>query len=184
MTLIDPHSQQFTDDAFVDEKTALADLDMRLAACDLFHVSEEVEGYPTQPRFEAELKELRIDRLLIPKAKLLDAGWKNGIVGIEAKKGGHKLGALVNQAADYTRAVWRMKKSGNAVVATWVFIWPCEKVYGDAESFMATNRIGVAFPPRFGQLVLQVCATNMLRVNEDGSFSCKTLNPHRKAGSR
>jgi hypothetical protein len=102
---------QYTTGGWADEGLAVADLDRRLDACGLFQVCREVRGQYVQPRYRAEEKQPRIDRLLIPKMRLIQAGWEYGVVGIECKCSGKKLGPIVAQCLDYGRAVFKSTHS-------------------------------------------------------------------------
>jgi hypothetical protein len=111
---------------------------------DHWHVMREVEGWMLHPRLDTTGSgRPRIDLLLQPKKPLLEAGWRWGIVGIECKKSGTKVGRVISQAMDYTRCVWDTP-NGFAVMSRFVFIWPCEPPKSDIESVMVQHRIGVA----------------------------------------
>jgi hypothetical protein len=113
---------------------------------DHWHVMREVEGWMLHPRLDtAGSGRPRIDLLLQPKKPLLEAGWRWGIVGIECKKSGTKVGRVISQAMDYTRCVWDTP-NGFAVMSRFVFIWPCEPPKSDIDSVMVQHRIGVAHP--------------------------------------
>lgn len=163
------------------ESANLADLDARLEAIDLFRVYPEVSGYQVAPRLGTEHKDLRIDRVLVPNRRLIEMGWANGIIGIEGKKGGHKVGPLVLQALDYTRAVWRLPQGGIDVVCRYVLIYPCEKLTGDIESIAVQNRIGRA--SLYGETLTFHSGRNMLRVFA-GHPEIANLTAGAKAGSR
>lgn len=169
---------------FATEPEAWADLDARLEALAMFKVYPEVWGFPIQPRLDTELKELRIDRLLIPLQKAINQGWRLGAVGIEAKCSGKKLGPLINQGLDYARAAWHLPLSHVTVMTSWTFLWPCSRFGGDLESVAVSNRIGVAYSDTFARLVLNVGGMNVLRFSNDGDIACKMPKAGGKAGSR
>jgi hypothetical protein len=109
-----------------------------------WHVLQEVDGWMLHPRMDTNgTGRPRIDVLLQPKKALIERGWRWGIVGIECKKSGTKVGRVVSQAMDYTRCVWDTP-NGFAVMSRFVFIWPCEPPKNDLESVMVQHRIGVA----------------------------------------
>jgi hypothetical protein len=109
-----------------------------------WHVLQEVDGWMLHPRLDtAGPGRLRIDVLLQPKRALIESGWRWGIVGIECKKSGTKIGRVISQAMDYTRCVWETPNGFN-VMTRLVFVWPCEPVKNDLESVMVQHRIGVA----------------------------------------
>ena len=123
-------------------------------------VRQEVRGWLLQPRMDTEGSgNPRIDMILQPTRLLMEAGWRYGMVGIECKRSGVKLGRVISQAMDYTRCVWEMP-SGIDVMTRMVFIWPCDNVKSDIESVMIQHRIGVACPRhRGGRLLLRVGET-------------------------
>ena len=53
-----------------------------------------------QPRPGQVQRTVRIDRVLLPKLKLVTAGWTHGAIGIEAKRSGEKIGQPLAQMAD------------------------------------------------------------------------------------
>jgi hypothetical protein len=167
------------------EEKAMAALDERLAACELFKVYREVAGFPTQPRQGSDLKTMRIDRLLVPTQKLLASGWANGVIGIEGKKSVAKLGRTIAQCEDYRRAVWELPTGNIAVQASWVFVWPCRPVGCDLQSIMVQNRIGTVSESPWFHLVFQVGSERMLGINPDLTFQHRDMTGvGRKAGSR
>ena len=138
------NGELLTAEGFADELASQKYLDEMLAKTGLFRIYPEVVGEYIQPRLLAERKEARIDRLCIPTKKLLDAGWRHGPLGIEAKRSGQKVGPVVAQATDYSRVLWHFQP-GFHVAVEWIFIWPMHKPYGAAESVMVNNRIGYAY---------------------------------------
>src|SRR4051812_43868554 len=84
---VDPNrSTQETIGPWQDEHEAMRDFDARIKRSELFRVYKEVNGWLQQPRVGAEKKDMKIDRILLPTAKLLNIGWKYGAVGIEGKE--------------------------------------------------------------------------------------------------
>lgn len=111
---------------------------------DHWQVLQEVEGWMLHPRIDtAGSGRPRIDILLQPRRGLIEFGWRWGVVGIECKKSGTKLGRVISQAMDYTRCVWGTPNGFN-IMTRFVFVWPCDPVKNDLESVMIQNRIGVA----------------------------------------
>lgn len=110
----------------------------------------EVNGFVFQPRLMTEYKPIiRIDRIVYPSNRLIEAGWVAGPFGVEAKKPGvEKIGKAVSQAMDYTKAAFEVSPStmpGTRLTLEWVFLWPFHSVTGDLASVMAQNRIGVCW---------------------------------------
>ena len=141
----DGGSQSFTDGGYPDEKHAEQHLDSLLSECPLFTVHKELTGrYLVSLPFQADSSP-RIDRLLIPTKRLLEAGWMHGPIGIEIKRHEEKLGKVVSQCMDYTSASFRLS-NGAVVIPERVFIWHVsERISGDLASVMNQARVGVAF---------------------------------------
>jgi hypothetical protein len=83
-----------------------------------------------------------IDRILEPAAKLRDSGWNKGLIGVELKKSGIKVGPPLSQMLDYLRCCWYDPENFIAVMITYCFLWPLEKCGGPTASMMAQNHIG------------------------------------------
>ncbi len=161
----------------------MAELDRRLKLADCFTVYNEVEGYYTQPRYDSELITPRIDRLLLPKANLIAAGWRLGAIGIEGKASKKKVGPVVCQALDYARAIFTCPNSFVRVSPSWVFIWPLETMYCSIACLMAQNCIGEAYGRSYEILRLASCGVSFLTVSDRG---IEVRNPTRgkRVGSR
>jgi hypothetical protein len=144
--------------SFTDEPVSMDDLDKRLERSGLFMVYREVYGENLQPRIDIESKAgsdnihktAYIDRILVPKPQLIEAGWRGGIIGVEGKKSGMKIGKAVCQAMDYTRCVWTLPDRHVHVMAKWIFVWPADIEKCDLGSIMANFRIGTAGPFKDG----------------------------------
>lgn len=176
---------QYTDGFWQDEDAAKAELDARLLRCvNLFAVHPEVTGYYLQPRYLTSEKAPRIDRLLVPKARLIDAGWTYGVIGVECKRSGMKLGPVIAQCQDYGRAVFKSKLSSVSVACEWVFIWPLQDVRGDLASVMTQNRIGGLFAPRCGLLNFKTACGTILDVRGEQDFRIGRVAAGCKVGSR
>ncbi len=134
----------FTDDGFPDEPEALRELDSIIMASALFSIERECVGEYIHPRHNTNDKEARIDRILIPTQKAIDAGWNCGAVGFEGKKSGTALGPMLVQAIDYTRCLFVLSNK-NKIMLDWIFCFPVKNPGGDIESVMLNNRIGCAY---------------------------------------
>ena len=91
-----------------------------------------------------------IDRILEPTSKLRDAGWTKGLIGVELKKSGIKVGQPLSQMLDYLRCVWFSPDNHMSVLIDYCFLWPLEKCGGVTASIMAQNRVGgvcLKYPP-------------------------------------
>lgn len=168
--------------AFDTEDEAAHALDDVLRLSEAFHVYHEVPGYYMAHRPDRQLKTPRIDRILVPTAKLRDAGW-NATIGVEIKQSGAKCGPTICQALDYTWAVFRC--GSTYLYPEWVFIWPMETQLGDIQSVMTQNRIGVVSQGREDTIRFWCGGTSVIGVSPRGVEYVKQTNgPGRKVGSR
>lgn len=175
-----------TGGSFATEEDAAEHLDTLLqSVADLFAVTKEVSGTRQFSRPQQLQSGVRIDRILYPKKKLLHAGWRSGVVGIEIKKSGHPAGPLVAQAEDYMQSAFTFD-SGVSVCLNSVYLFPAFRVAGIAASILAQRRIGFAGDDR-GRLSLTLNNTSLLRFAFDGECSVGVsgqLNCGMKVGSR
>src|SRR5215469_13652561 len=88
------------------EKGAAEAFDAFILRTGLFHVHGEVRGTHLQPLPGQNPKGMRIDRILSPTQKLLDAGWNGRTIGVEFKKSGLPIGRAIAQMEDYRRSAW------------------------------------------------------------------------------
>ena len=179
-------NDSYTAGTYATEEDAAAALDGILITCGLWSVYAEVRGTLCQPRPAQEPKGLRIDRLLIPNQRLRDLGWSHGVVGIEVKKSGTKIGPPLAQALDYGRAVFAIPQLGGIRVwLDWVFIWPMPKQNGTVASVLCQNRIGSATSDDWNLLQLKSGEHNLLKVGHDGIIEMgHAIVNGQKAGSR
>lgn len=174
-----------TGGSFATEEDAAEHLDALLDSTgDLFAVIKEVSGTRQYLRPQQSKTGVRIDRILYPKKRLLNAGWRSGVVGIEIKKSGHAAGPLVAQAEDYMQSVFTFE-SGVSVVLNSVFLYPAFETAGIAASILAQRRIGFV-GERDGRLCLLLNNTCLIRYAR-GDVRVGTssqLNCGMKVGSR
>jgi hypothetical protein len=151
---------------------------------DLWQAYRQVPGTLIHPRRAQIDKSMRIDRILVPKQGLIDAGWTHGVFGVEIKRSGESLGKPIAQALDYLRSVWTLPNNFH-VWLDWVFIWPMPATSGALASICAQQRIGSARPgwSDARSIELHCGPTTMLRV---ANGEIKVGNPRngRKSGSR
>lgn len=166
------------------ETASAAALDSLLATADLFNVYDEVPGTLVQPRPGQIDKAVRIDRILIPNQRLLDLGWRHGIVGVEIKRSDIAIGRPLAQAMDYTRSAFTLPGSRFQIVPTWVFVWPEDKQHGPLASLMAQNRVGVISSKTWALLQFTVGEMVLLHVSHDGTTRLGNQSSGTKAGSR
>lgn len=165
------------------EQDSVAELDRILTQIGAFNVYREVVGEYIQPRVGQDRKTPRIDRMLIPKTELIEAGWAHGPIGIECKRSGEKLGPAIAQCIDYSRAVWHHRDYRLAL--NWVFLWPAEKTHGALASILAQQRIGTAFTSPYELLKLASGEQVLASFNPDGQLRrVRAGDWGRKAGSR
>lgn len=176
--------QILTGQQFETEPEAMDAFDRAAEASGCFSkIHREVRGEYLQPRLGCDRECCRIDRILIPNAKLIGAGWPHGPIGVEGKCSGKKIGKVLAQALDYTRAIWFLPH-GFEVHLRWVFLWPLDALKGDIESVMAQNRIGHVRSHQRTPLVFACGGTCGITIYADGTVQAKALPMGNKAGSR
>jgi hypothetical protein len=179
-----PNACQFTSGNWSEERDAVTELDRRLDVAGLFKVYREVGGHYTQPRYGITPATPRIDRVLVPNERLISAGWTHGIIGVECKCSGKKLGPVVAQCQDYARAVFEIGDARFAVVCRWVFIWPLDRYFGDIASTMDQNRIGGLCGNSYALLRFKTAGVNLLEVNNNGELRIGNARQGSRIGSR
>jgi hypothetical protein len=136
------NSPDYTHGDYETEKEAEDDLDAALARFGMFTVHKEVVGCHLQPRLGQEVFKPRIDRLLIPNASAVAAGWTHGAVGVEVKRTFEKVGRPMAQMIDYSRCAFRIKPSGISVIPSYVFLFNYSTQGGPLASVFAQQRLG------------------------------------------
>jgi hypothetical protein len=140
----------------------------------LFSLYPEVDGTPLDLSRDRELKDYRIDRVLIPTRQAILNGWDIGAVGIEIKASGTDIGKALAQCMDYQRSIWETP-SGFHYRLRWVFLFPCRQVVGAAAALMANGHVGYAYSgngswdSKETMLVLGCGCLNPLTVERDGN---------------
>ena len=173
------------------ENHSTAALDSILTELGHFIIYREVEGYYLQPRLGQDLKRPRIDRILVPKPHLIEAGWHHGPIGIECKRSGAKVGPAMSQLLDYSRAAWLVEPTkGIWIVVQWLFLWPLEYLHGPLASIQAQHRVGSATPntSTYNRSVALTLSTGTMPAvgifHHDGTVHVGPGLNGRKAGSR
>lgn len=185
------NANAFTEGDFHNEDDAWEFFDNWIDVSGGFRVYREVWGRYLLSRPFANESRPRIDRFLIPKQPVLDAGWIYGPIGIEGKKSGHKIGKAVSQALDYSAAVFEPIPGFHFNLES-VFVFPVSMPKGDVASVMTQNRIGcVRISHGKYPLTFQMGGTHVIELQADQSgdvpqisFSCKPIVSGRKRGSR
>lgn len=165
------------------EQDAAAAFDEAVERTGLFAMHREVRGTLLQPRPGQVDKSVRIDRILIPTPRLGQLGWNLGMVGVEIKRSGIKVGPAIAQAMDYTRACFTIGY-GVQIIPTMVFLWPADKQHGPLASVLAQNRLGTAETNRWAALRLMSGEMNVLHVSHTGEVRIGTGTAGAKVGSR
>jgi hypothetical protein len=167
---------------FADEKIGLAFFDQLVESTGLFAIHREVDGWLLHTLPRTEEKTVRIDRILMPSKKLLEAGWTHGYIGVEGKKPGEKMGAAIAQADDYMRSAFISPVSGGRILLNWCVLYPFEYPSGPTESVLAQNRLATCSP--FDRhLTFKSSAKNLLNT-WDGKIDIKPADTIRKVGCR
>lgn len=178
-----PYSRTFTQGDWLSEAESAAAFDGAIDP-DVWSLHREVRGRLVQPRPQQVDKTLRIDRILVPGPRLIRAGWTNGIIGCEIKKSGVKIGPVIAQAMDYSRAVWTLEPSGIRVWLDWVFIWPMSKQSGPIASVLAQNRIGSATADRWTRIHFKSGECNVVKVDSNGIIDLGQARAGARVGNR
>lgn len=164
------------------EVEAAADFDAIVRNVDLFTSYAEVPGTLLQPRPGQVDKSVRIDRVLVPNSRLIDAGWRGGIIGVELKKEAYS-GRAIAQGIDYTRSAFRLGPANFLIICDYVFIWAWGKQDGPLASVMAQTHVGSVTSTSWTPLHFRTGENNVLRVHTDGRLDFGTQVGN-KAGSR
>lgn len=164
------------------EAAALATFDRRIGESCCFSSYPEVDGEILQPRLGTEKRSVRIDRILVPTAKLLAAGWTSGPIGIEAKRPGFSIGKPVSQLLDYLRSVFCV--GGYQLVLEWGFLYPYEPVHGALGVVMAEHRIGVVGVLSGERIVFDVGGKNVIAIDGENNVAVSAACRGGKAGRR
>lgn len=137
----------------------------------LFSIYREVDGFYIQPRNTGLIKAPRIDRILVPKQKIIDSKYNYGIIGVELKADDHKIGRPLLQVLDYMRSVFALVKNGvyyASIMLDTCFVFPFEELKGDTESITKQNLIGTGTFTNKG-LKLKFGSINFLEI-ENGEM--------------
>lgn len=180
------HEQLHTAGEFTTEAESLAAFDRLVGRHpDLFSSFPEVRGWYTQPRLNTVERTPRIDRILVPRARLVEAGWTHGPIGVEAKSSGRKAGPAIAQILDYGRAVFLIESGcWPRIMLEWIFLWPAVKAGGDLASIMTQHRIGLVHAAHDGSLIFTTDSTTAIKVAPNGAVTARELAAGRKAGTR
>lgn len=184
-------SEQRDRENFVTEELSAADFDRRIDICVESGVflkpKKEVWGYYLARRPGRQEQRARIDRVLIPGPRLIEAGWTKTI-GVELKKSDCDFGAAVSQAIDYTYCNWNIGTYW--MYCERIFLWPFAMPGGPLQSVMLQNGIGVVHSKQyrsseFDRLLVFQLERNNIIVSPDGTLEqCAATDGGKKTGSR
>lgn len=153
-------------DGFADEKEAVEDLRRRLTMSGLFKIHDEVQGKSTGLWHIQTLR--RIDMVLVPTSKALDAGWNQGFVGVECKRSGKTIDEAMHQAITYMDAVWTLGDWRGLIVLSSVYCWPYYWPHKNQSlsTRLVNARVGTIEPAmRDGFRMVRAAGTPMLSWN-------------------
>ena len=153
------------------------------AADGMFRVYREADGKPVSKHHFQEYHDIRADVLLIPTAKIIAAGWWGGVIVVEVKRSGEKIGPGCNQLLDYMNSAFSLH-GGVAVLPGFGFLFPASKQHGAMASVMAQQHVGTAFHHRRGSLDLFCGECRVLSIGQDGRIDIGNINFGCKIGSR
>jgi hypothetical protein len=172
------------------EQEACSAFDEAALRSGAFKLWKEVPGEMIHPLpGNGEKQRYRIDRVLVPTEKLVDAGWTKGLIGVEIKKSDVKAGPPLSQSLDYLRCAWTGPLWIRFMIG-YVFLFPMEKTQGTIASLMAQNHFGTCrlnYDPSkewhrleffLGEQPLIECFLNT------GVIKVKNTNVGNKTGSR
>jgi len=148
----------------------------------LFAVYRQARGHPLCQRHFQALKSVRADLLLVPDARLLAAGWNGGVIVVEAKRSGEKIGPGLSQLLDYLNVAWPIE-GGICVLPTFGFLFPAPHQGGPVASIMAQQHIGVAHV-HHGGLEFWCGESRVLTVYKSGDVRLGHVNTGRGLGAR
>lgn len=163
------------------ESESAAEFDRRIERCGLFaRMFPEVDGHYMAYRPNRNGRNARIDRVLLPGKRLIDAGW-TATIGVEIKRSGEKIGPSLAQAIDYTWCNWNVGHYW--MWCEHIFLWPFEKQFHATESVLAQNGVGVVYESQSASLIFRL-DQEVIVANLDGTMRVAKSRAGRKVGSR
>ena len=176
----------YTSGEWANENNAVADFTRRLEAHSRWFVTyEEVRGTHLQPRPGQDPGNVRMDVLLSPTKALVAEGWQHGMIGVEIKRSGVKVGRPLAQMVDYGRSVFTID-GGRLVMPSMVMLYPWNGPGGGPfASMVIQNRLGAIAPTNDDGLVFFSGQTFAI-LSGDGTIELRNAveKQGRKVGSR
>jgi hypothetical protein len=146
---------------------------------------EEVTGKLTFHRhWKEDKRDIRIDRILVPRSKLVEKGWKLGAIGVEIKNSGVKIGPPLAQASDYLDAVWYITDWELAICLSHVFLFPCSELHNNMASVCAQSRLGQFEITPYIMRIKTGESTLFYYNFSTGEISCNENKNGKRVGSR
>lgn len=145
------------------------------------------------PHWRSPVEVFIPDFLLIPRGKLIDAGWpQDDAIIVDAKKTGETIGPGLNQILDYLHA--RYQVGERTIRPAWAFLWPALSQHSATASIMAHQRIGnvitswMGGPRLGGENISFFCGeSRVLTIRDKGNtieVCANALRLGRRSGSR
>ena len=138
--------QQVTCGDFATEIEACAYFDNKLEGGKYFNIEKEVIGrrlidfLPCSVGHQGQ--SVRIDRILYPTEKAIEAGWIWGPIGVEIKKSNMAIGPILAQVMEQRQSLFRSVILGYARISlTLHAVFPVKKVSQDLHSLCETQSI-------------------------------------------
>jgi hypothetical protein len=169
------------------EEESAREFDERIAECGLFErVFTEVRGFYLAHRPGRRQQDARIDRILIPGARLRELGWMMTI-GVEIKKSGCDFGGAVSQAIDYTYCNWNI--GSYWMYCERIFLWPFAMPLGPLQAVMLQNGVGTVGGRQYrsmpGDSLIFSLEKQVIVVDDKNQLTaCSPTTSGKKMGSR
>lgn len=165
------HIDPYTCGAFETEQDSCVAFDelFEVKLKEWFAVFKEVKGTYVVNSHCLDKPTCRIDRILMPKRPLIEAGWDFGAIGVECKQSGVKAGKALSQCIDYRDASFKVGFGGYTFMLEQVFLWPFSCPGGAVQSMIAQRRVGGIYQ-RYGKTIFDLFQQEVLVFDE-----CKSL---------
>lgn len=153
-----------------------------------FYNEKEVRGrrlFDDKPiKAGSDGQNVRIDRIIYPTQKAVEAGWINGPIAVEIKKSGMALGPIFAQVLEYRSSVFLSRLLGNARIIPMCFaIFPMYKITHDLHSLMESQLILSCSPAYGGGLKFGTHGKTAFVVDR-GKFELGHFEPTTRKGHR
>jgi hypothetical protein len=170
-----------TCDTFTTEEAAEEWIHEFLISTKRFSVYPQTMGVPIFRHHNQDWKDVRCDLLAIP---LGASGVDVGVLVVEVKRSGIKIGPGISQIMDYLHSVFQVRNS-IGVIPTIGFLFPCNKQHGAVASWMQHQHIGTANRNWKNGLVFFVGEQRVLEFDSSGNLEFYSpLKSGKKMGAR